>query len=188
MIPFDAFAAASVVLLFLPSVPLLFMGQDWAASAPFRYFTDHHAELGAAITRGRREEFKGFSHFANAAMREKIPDPQAEATFESSRIAWAEASLPENASILALYAKLLQLRREDPVLSASTSFPQAEAQGDLLVARRVHEGRERVLVFNAGDTPLEAPLRGYDVLVASAPLLREGALLAPKAAAILARR
>src|SRR5690606_34312305 len=77
----DAYCAASTLLLFLPMTPLLFMGQEWAASTPFLFFTDHEPELGEQVVRGRREEFKGFAAFCDEAARERIPDPQAEATF-----------------------------------------------------------------------------------------------------------
>ena len=61
-------------LLLLPQTPLLFMGQEWAASTPFLYFTDHHDELGSAVTKGRRQEF-GFIH--GLFWQAEIPDPQA---------------------------------------------------------------------------------------------------------------
>ena len=46
-----------------PQTPLLFMGQEWSASAPFLFFTDHEPALGALVTRGRRAEFGAFSAF-----------------------------------------------------------------------------------------------------------------------------
>ncbi len=71
-----AWRAASVLLLVLPETPLLFMGQEWAASSPFLFFTDHHAELGRQVTEGRRREFARFASFSDPSVREKIPDPQ----------------------------------------------------------------------------------------------------------------
>jgi maltooligosyltrehalose trehalohydrolase len=85
-----AFRAATVLLLCAPQTPLLFMGQEWGASSPFLYFTDHRADLGKLVTRGRRREFKAFSAFAGAEAREGIPDPQAAATFAASRLDWKE--------------------------------------------------------------------------------------------------
>jgi len=58
------FRALSAVLLVAPETPLLFMGQEWAASSPFLYFTDHHQELGRLVTEGRRREFSRFDAFA----------------------------------------------------------------------------------------------------------------------------
>ena len=56
-----------MLLLCLPQTPLLFMGQEWACSSPFCFFTDHTPELGRLVTEGRRREFKAFSAFADAA-------------------------------------------------------------------------------------------------------------------------
>ena len=50
------------MLFFLPAVPLVFMGQEWAASSQFLFFSDHEGELGERVRRGRREEFKTFAH------------------------------------------------------------------------------------------------------------------------------
>ena len=55
-----------LLLLTLPQTPLLFMGQEWAASTPFLYFTDHHAELGRLVTEGRRREFERFAAFSES--------------------------------------------------------------------------------------------------------------------------
>ncbi len=106
-----AFRAASLLLLMLPHTPLLFMGQEWAASSPFLYFTDHHAELGRLVTEGRRREFRTFKAFADEAARSAIPDPQAAATFERSHLAWQERDREPHASTLRLYAALLAFRR-----------------------------------------------------------------------------
>ena len=106
-----AFRAASTLLLLSPYTPLIWMGQEWAASTPFQYFTDHPAELGHAITEGRRNEFRHFSAFTEPALRERIPDPQDEATFLRSRLRWDETSLALHRGTLALYRALLRLRR-----------------------------------------------------------------------------
>jgi maltooligosyltrehalose trehalohydrolase len=95
------------------------MGQEWAASAPFLYFTDHDPELGRLVSEGRRREFSSFSDFSDATRAERIPDPQAEATFLSSRIDWSELDREPHASVLRLTRALLRLRREDPVLAAA---------------------------------------------------------------------
>jgi maltooligosyltrehalose trehalohydrolase len=72
--------AVSMLLLFLPMTPLLFMGQEWRSTTPFLYFTDHAPELGKKIVEGRRAEH---AHT-------EIPDPQAASTFERSRLDWSE--------------------------------------------------------------------------------------------------
>lgn len=110
------FRAATAVLLTVPQSPLLFMGQEWAASAPFLYFTDHHEELGRAVTEGRRQEFARFAAFADPSTRERIPDPQSPVTFERSRLDWSELQRDAHAATWRLHRRLLSLRRSDPAL------------------------------------------------------------------------
>ena len=98
--------AASALLLTVPMTPLLFMGQEWAASTPFRYFTDHEPALGRLVTEGRRREFKDFPEFAAEGAEARIPDPQAVATFEASRLQWNERNRGEHKRVLALYRRL----------------------------------------------------------------------------------
>ncbi|HEX2570374.1 MAG TPA: malto-oligosyltrehalose trehalohydrolase [Polyangia bacterium] len=166
----DAYCAASTLLLFLPMTPLLFMGQEWAASSPFQYFTDHEEELGHAVSAGRREEFKHFRAFSDPAARARIPDPQAEETFLRSRLQWSERSQGEHVRVLALHRQLLALRRKDPVLSRpSRERLEARADGQVLVVRRWNEAgstgarakahaEERWLLvhFGPGTVPLSA--------------------------------
>ena len=96
------------------------MGQEWAATTPFQFFTDHEAELGKLITEGRREEFKAFAAFGDPAMRERIPDPQAVETFTGSQLNWQELEQPEPAATFSLYRSCLQLRQGEEVFRPST--------------------------------------------------------------------
>jgi maltooligosyltrehalose trehalohydrolase len=135
-----AWRAASTVLLCAPETPLLFMGQEWAASAPFRYFTDHTPALGRLVTRGRRAEFAAFSAFSDPRARARIPDPQAAATWRASRLDWAEARRGPHARVRRLYRALLALRRREPLLRAGSwrgfcALP-IEDWGVLLLRRR----------------------------------------------------
>ncbi len=85
----DALKAAIVLLLLSPMVPLLFMGEEWGATNPFYYFTDHEDELAKAVRDGRRAEFASFSQFTedeSGNSRQAIPDPNAISTFLESRI------------------------------------------------------------------------------------------------------
>ncbi len=126
-----AYRAASVLLLVAPETPLLFMGQEWAASSPFRYFTDHHRQLGRLVTEGRRREFAGFAAFRDPRARDRIPDPQADETFASSRLNWSETGTEPHASMLRLYVALLALRRTEPALrSGSWDQVDVRAVGD----------------------------------------------------------
>ncbi len=103
-----AFRAATVLLLTAPQTPILFMGQEWGASTPFLYFTDHAPELGKSVTQGRRREFQAFSSFAG-----EIPDPQASETFERSRLNWEEREGVCAQGLLRLHQELLRLRRAE---------------------------------------------------------------------------
>jgi maltooligosyltrehalose trehalohydrolase len=155
----DAYCAVSALLLYLPMTPLLFMGQEWAASTPFAYFTDHEPELGRLVSEGRRAEFTGFVAFSDPSAREQIPDPQDEATFQQSRLRWEEREQSWHAEVLEVYRRLLALRREDPVLrGAGRDGLQVEAHGPVLVVRRFSADGDRLLVVNLSPEPAPAGL------------------------------
>jgi maltooligosyltrehalose trehalohydrolase len=107
----EAYLAASALLCLTPYTPMLFMGQEWAASTPFLFFTDHNEELGRLVTKGRRNEFKAFAAFNDPAARARIPDPQAEKTFTDSKLVWDEVRDEKKAMTFELYRKCLALRR-----------------------------------------------------------------------------
>ena len=134
--------AASVVLLTSPMTPLLFMGQEWSASTPFLYFTDLEPQLGKLVTEGRRKEFKDFPEFSGPSATERIPDPQAAQTFESSRLRWNEQTEGEHGRVLALYRQLLVLRREHDALAGSDDLAGEAVAPDAgtLVMRRAANG------------------------------------------------
>ncbi len=147
----ESYAAAAMLLLFLPMTPLLFQGQEWAASTPFLYFTDHHEGLGKLVREGRKDEFRGFPGWDG-----EPPDPQALSTFTSSKLLWEERAAAPHAEILALYTELIALRRRDPVLGdPSRERLTATARGDILVVRRFRGNEARVLVMSFSDTPLD---------------------------------
>lgn len=149
------YRAASTLLLFLPMTPLLFMGQEWAASTPFLFFTDHEPQLGHLISAGRREEFRSFRAFADPQVRAKIPDPQAESTFLASKLVWAEREEGEHAAVLALYRKLLALRRTDPVMRWSSRRElSARSVGEVVIVERWNASALRCLVLNLSAQPV----------------------------------
>jgi len=108
----------ATLLLTGPFTPMLFMGEEWAAGSPWQFFTSHpEPELADAVRTGRRREFAAHG-WASA----DVPDPQDRATFERSKLDWAEPAKPGHAEILALYKRLIALRRQysdlsDPWLS-----------------------------------------------------------------------
>jgi maltooligosyltrehalose trehalohydrolase len=131
-----AYRAATTLLLCAPETPLLFMGQEWAASTPFLYFTDHPEPLGSLVTEGRRREFGGFEQFRDPALRNRIPDPQGEDTFHASRLRWSERGREPHASVLRLYEALLTLRRTDAALSDPNGTVRVEVLDDDTLALR----------------------------------------------------
>ena len=104
---------AAALVLTSPFVPLLFHGEEWGASTPFQYFTDHEdPELGRAVSEGRRSEFAAFGWSA-----EEVPDPQDPATYVRSRLDWRELAHEPHASILDWHRRLIRLRRQLPALA-----------------------------------------------------------------------
>jgi maltooligosyltrehalose trehalohydrolase len=103
---------AAALTLTAPFVPMLFQGEEWAASSPFQYFTDHEdKELGNLVSEGRKKEFAAFGWNP-----EEIPDPQDAATFENSKLKWNELTQGKHAEMLEWYRKLIALRKSRPEL------------------------------------------------------------------------
>jgi maltooligosyltrehalose trehalohydrolase len=151
------------------------MGQEWAASSPFQFFTDHNPELGRLVTEGRRREFSRFSFFADAQVHSRIPDPQDSGTFERSRLRWEEREIEPHASTLRYYGRLLALRRSEAALAQGREFDVRAISPDCLLLRR-HEasGSDLLALFRLRGAGTE-DLRG-DALAATGPE-REWAVL-----------
>ena len=130
------FRALSALLLFLPETPLLFMGQEWAASSRFMFFTDHHTALGQLVSEGRRAEFSRFEAFADPVVRLQIPDPQARSTFDESRLRWDEQERPPHKGTLELYRELLWIRKTEPALRRDERLEVVALDDDSLVVVR----------------------------------------------------
>jgi maltooligosyltrehalose trehalohydrolase len=147
-------AGLAALLLFLPMTPLLFMGEEWGASSPFLYFTDHDPELGRLVSEGRRKEFRDFPAFATQEGAALIPDPQVESTFLRSKLRWDERWREPHASLLSLYQRLIHLRKTDPVLArADRASMETTGEGGLLTVRRSHGHEDRLLILNLGIAP-----------------------------------
>lgn len=103
----------AALLFTSPFVTLIFQGEEWAASTPFLYFTDHqNPDLGKAVLEGRRREFADFGWDPKS-----IPDPQDEKTFQRSVLKWQECETEPHQSVLQWYKKLIQLRKQFPQLT-----------------------------------------------------------------------
>jgi maltooligosyltrehalose trehalohydrolase len=146
---------AAALLLTAPFVPMLFQGEEWAASTVFQYFTAHEdPTLAAQVSEGRRREFAVFGWDPST-----VPDPQRRETFERSRLRWDEREQPVHADMLNWYAALIALRQQRPSLrdgnyrEAVVSFD--EATGHIAVRRG-----DVTVVCNLGDVPATIQLGG----------------------------
>jgi maltooligosyltrehalose trehalohydrolase len=146
---------------------MLFEGEEWAASTPFNYFTDHDdPELAHAITTGRRREFA-----ALALASEEIPDPQAADTFARSVLRWTELGGGDHAVALGWYRTLIAIRKVLPDLGDdSFAHIDATAHDDVLVMQR---GAVTVVV-NFGDSPQSVDAAGVEVLATLGEAARTG--------------
>jgi malto-oligosyltrehalose trehalohydrolase len=106
----QALKAIAATYLLLPQIPMLFMGEEWAADQPFPFFCDFGADLADAVRHGRRQEFARFPEFQDPAARERIPDPIAEETFSSAKLRWDDMSREPHAAWREWYGKILGVR------------------------------------------------------------------------------
>ncbi len=187
-------ACGAALLLTGASTPMLFMGEEWGASTPWQYFTDHTDHtLAEAIRTGRRNEFA--SHGWD---RDEVPDPQADRTAHRSRLNWDEVDTHPHARLLRWYTELIRLRREvgdlgDPRLDRVRVEHDQQAgtvvvyRGEHVVAVNLSESpREVVLQTGGGQEPV------HDVMLAWSPddvIVDGNALTIPaESAVVLASR
>ena len=162
---------AAGLVLTAPFTPMLFMGEEWGASTPWQYFTDHpDPGLATAVARGRRAEFAAYGW-----QPADVPDPQDEATFLRSKLDWSEPGQGHHAELLGWYTELIALRRARPELT-DPRLGRVRARYDedqrWLVLRR---GGLRVVTNLAAQTrrvPLDRPV--LSVLAASGPGVAAG--------------
>jgi len=152
------YRAVSALVCLVPEIPLLFMGQEWAARTPFQFFTDHNDEIGPSVTEGRKKEFGDFPGFQG-----EVPDPQDPETFRRSILNWEERAEGEHGRILQLYHDLLALR---PSLADSDTSPaqtrashfQASAPTETALVLRQNSWTI-VISLDAGTVPLPPEIR-----------------------------
>ena len=159
---------AVALLLTSPFVPLLFQGEEWGASSPFQYFTAHEdEELGTQVSEGRRKEFAAFGWEPSS-----VPDPQSPATFERSRLRWAELASSEHSEVLSWYRALIALRCQHPSLRDGNHRAAAvivdEVHGHISIRRGAV-----LIACNLGEAPAMLDIEGHHRLVlASDPDVR----------------
>lgn len=111
----EAVHAIAAIYLLLPQTPMLFMGEEWGSSQPFPFFCDFEGELGELVRDGRREEFTNFPEFQDPQQRERIPDPNAEATFQSAKLDWAQSKEEVHAEWMEWYRRILRARKKSVI-------------------------------------------------------------------------
>ncbi len=142
----DQLACAALLTLCGPFTPMLFMGEEWAASSPFQFFTSHpEPDLGKATAEGRIAEFARMGWDPSV-----VPDPQDPMTRERSTLDWTELDQGRHAVLLDVYRRLAELRHSLPELTPR-SFGDVTAEAD--EATRVFALRRPglLLAVNFGD-------------------------------------
>ncbi|TRY16936.1 malto-oligosyltrehalose trehalohydrolase [Tessaracoccus rhinocerotis] len=176
-------AAGAALYLLSAFAPMVFMGEEWAASTPFPYFSHLGPELGPKVTEGRRREF------ADVGWADETPDPQSAETFRSAVLLWDERDEAAHARMLSWYRELIAIRHARPdVLDPSLGSTQVQVlDDDTLVMRR---GQVTVAVTRASSA-VEVDLGAATEVLASWDDPRElapGRFLLPGPGALIAHR
>ena len=178
----DQLACAALLTLAGPFTPMLFQGEEWAASTPFQFFTSHpEPELGKATAEGRIKEFERMGW--DPAI---VPDPQDPATFERSRLDWSELEDFRHSRMLETYQRLAELRRSVPDLT-DPSFQSVSCTADEETrVFRLRRGSVEIVV-NFGDQPQDVEVSGELLFTTSDELAvaPDGFSLPPHAGVLL---
>lgn len=155
---FGQLAIKAALVLGSPYTAMLFMGEEWGSTRPFQFFSSHpEPELARATAEGRKAEFAEHGWDADS-----VPDPQDPATFQRSKLDWAEAGKPDHGDLLDFYRTLIRLRRTEPDL-ADPWLPHLGVEVDedrrWIVMRR----GTIAIAANLGEKPAEVAVSG-DVL------------------------
>lgn len=167
--PAEAVLAAQALLLLCPQIPMLFQGEEWAASTPFLYFCDLGRDWAQRVRDGRRHEFVHFPEFhGDGAAR--VPDPLAMDSFLRSKLDWDEASQPRHAGRRQTVRHLLEIRRREimPRLAG-----MAAGWGEILgtqvirVHWRLNDGSTLWVVANLSPEPAPGVVPGPGAILYS---------------------
>lgn len=155
---------AAALVLTAPFIPMLFQGEEWAASSPFQYFTNHDEKLGKLVSEGRRKEFAAFGWNPD-----EIPDPQSPATFQRTKLTWNERSRPPHAEMLDWYKRLIALRRSTPDLN-DPDLGHVHVQCSEPERWLAMERGSVTVAFSLATQPVRIQLRpGSEIVLASSP-------------------
>ena len=144
--------AITALTLLAPGTPMLFQGQEFAASSRFQYFADHKPELARLVENGRVEFLHQWRSLSTPEMQCCFAHPSAPETFEGSRLDWSEVE--KHQELYAMHRDLLRLRREDPVISrqGEHGFDGAVLSPHCFVLRFFSPdfSNDRILLVNLG--------------------------------------
>ena len=149
----EAIEAALAITLLAPSIPMLFMGEEWGSKAPFPFFCDFKGDLAEAVRKGRRREYA----WAYAEFGDEVPDPLEKSTFQSAALDWQSRNQPGHRQRLALVRELLAVRRQAIVPRlANAAFGEAHAadNGMLTASWRLGDGARLELTANLSNREL----------------------------------
>jgi maltooligosyltrehalose trehalohydrolase len=150
LVNFESLKLAAGANLLSPFVPLLFMGEEYGETAPFLYFTSHgDPNLAEAVRRGRAEEFQAFG------WKDKIPDPQSEATFANSRLNRNLAQEEPHRTLLRFYQMLLRFRGDSHLGHAGAPSVMEFTESKALLTSQSTSTSELAMLFNFGDSPAD---------------------------------
>ncbi|WP_246210383.1 malto-oligosyltrehalose synthase [Nocardioides piscis] len=182
----DQLACAALLTLASPFTPMLFQGEEWAASTPFAFFTSHpEPELGQATAEGRLAEFERMGW--DPAV---VPDPQDPATFQMSKLDWDEVAHGRHATMLEVYRQLGRLRRELPELT-DPDLRKVEVEVDEEARTLVLRRGAVTVVVNVGPQAADVAVAGANEVLFATPAgveLRDGVVGIPAHAGVLLRR
>ncbi|WP_447644693.1 DUF3459 domain-containing protein [Nocardioides zeae] len=150
----DQLATAALLTLCTGFTPMLFQGEEWAASSPFQFFTSHpEPELGKATAEGRIEEFAKMGW--DPAV---VPDPQDPETFTRSKLDWSELAEGRHAVLLEVYRSLARLRRSQPdLLDPDFTATSCEVDESARVVRVRRRSVELVLALGTEGVTVDVP-------------------------------
>lgn len=158
LVSFEQLRLAAGLLLLSPSIPLLFMGEEYGETAPFLYFISHTDEsLVEAVRKGRKDEFKHF------AWKGEAPDPQSEDTYNRSKLNRNLIKEPSNHSLYQLYKDLIAFRKDHPELvhpDRKSLSVELDESKNILITKRFDSSHRTsyIAVWNFNEDSSVAPL------------------------------
>ena len=173
-------AVASLYLL-LPQTPMLFMGEEWGSTSRFPYFSDYRGQLAKDVSEGRRKQFAETMKDCDPKELDKVPDPQADQTFECAKLRWKELGEPAHTEWLAWYTDALRVRREEiapllPRIGVDAYRHEIVGPRALVIRWQMRDGGELCLAVNLCEQDRAFPEVGGRVIWQAGECWREGRL------------